>query len=105
MLEKTKSFVKDHKRGIVLTGCVVAGVITGVVLCKRFDKEMVDLGKQFCGKSVISWTETNNGFIDLERVKEILDANANNSAQFAIFREGPDPNAYIGILLSDDVII
>ena len=51
MLEKkTKSFVKDHKRGIVLTGCVVAGVITGVVLCKRFDKEMVDLGKRICGK-------------------------------------------------------
>ena len=96
--------MKDHQKEIVITGCVVAGIITGVIIRKRFDKKWVDFAKGFNGKSMISWT-WKNSFIDLERVKEILDANVNNSESFAIFREGPDPNAYVCVLLSDDVII
>ena len=105
MLEKTKSFVKDHQKEIVLTGCAVAGVVTGVILCKRFDKKMVDMGKTLVGKRWISWTQDGNGFMNLERVKEILDANANNSEPFAILREvqkGQD--AYICLMLSENVI-
>lgn len=107
MLEKAKSFVKDHEKEIVFTGGIIAGVIIGVILCKRFDKKMVDLGKQFSGKRAISWTPDGNGFMTLEKVKTILDANVNNSESFAIFREGldRDPSHYICLMMTDNVII
>jgi len=109
MLEKTKSFVKDHQKEIVITGCVVAGIVTGVILRKRFDKELVDMGKTLVGKRWITWVPENNGFMNSERVKEVLDANANNSEMFAIvrgYREIQEcKDAYTCLLLSDNVIM
>ena len=42
--------------------------------------------------------------INLERVKELLDLNADNNEMFAIFREGPNPKDYVCIRLSDNVV-
>lgn len=104
MLEEKRSFVKDHKKEILFAGCITGAVVAGVLIGKRIDKKWIDLGKKCAGKHVIGWVPIDS-FMNLERVKEILDANMNNPEPFAIFKEGPNPDGYICIMLSDNVII
>jgi hypothetical protein len=104
-MKNIKEIWRDHKLGIVagigIATSVVIGIIAVAIISKQeYNNETKRLTE---GKNVISWTP-NNKFMNLERVKEILDLNADNASQFAIFREGPDPNAYACILLSDDVV-
>lgn len=99
-MEKIKNFWNEHKVQI----CVIGGVIvvgTVIYLVTKNSKYKLDTK----GKKVIWWKDIDNGFMDIERVKDILDANNDNSSAFAIFREGPNPAEYSVIMLSDDVII
>ena len=58
------------------------------------------------GLKYIAWApQPEKGTMTLERVKEILDLNANNAAKFAIFREGLDPNAFACIKFDSNLII
>ena len=98
-MKNIKEFCKKHKKEIIFTSCLVGAVVIGVLVKGQHKKKLIELA----GKNVITWTP-GNSFINLEKVKEILDLNANNSELFAIFREGPDPNAYVCILLSDNVL-
>ena len=98
-MKNIKQIWKDHKTELAIAGCMVGAVIGLIVLHKVGTKKVVDC----TGKNVISWKPEAKS-ISLERVKEILDLNANSTAQFAIFREGLDPKAYECILLNDEVI-
>jgi len=99
-MKRVKEFCKNHKKELVVIGGVIVGAVVGAIIYKHLGTKSVD----YAGKNVISWTPGNT-FINLERVKEILDLNANNSEMFAIFREGPDPNAYACVLLSENVVV
>ena len=100
-MKNINEFCKDHKKEIVVTGLIIGGVVISALITKRiFTKNLIDL----TGKDVISWTP-NDKFMNLERVKEILDLNADNTSKFAIFREGLEPNQYAVILLDDNVIV
>lgn len=97
---KVKEFWRKHKTKI----CVVGGTIvvgTVIFLITKDSKYKLDLK----GKKAITWKDEDNGFMDIERVKAILDANKDNSSRFAIFREGPNPNEYVAIMMSDDVVM
>jgi preprotein translocase subunit SecF len=97
---KTVEFCKKYKKELVLTGLVIGGAVIGALITKRLvTKNLIDLK----GKSMISWTDNDNGFMNLEKVKEILDANANNSEAYAIFREGPSPDEYIAIAIGKPI--
>lgn len=103
MKEKLQNFYKKYRKPIIITGCLVG---TGVVvyLASKYTffakKEYMDLR----GKSIITWDpSTGTGTMNLDKVKEILEANKDNSSCFAIFREGPAPNEYIAIALDDTV--
>lgn len=97
---KVKEFWRKHKTKIcVIGGATIVGTV--VFLITKDSKYMLNAK----GKKAIIWDDINNGFMDIERVKAILDANKDNSSKFAIFREGPNPNEYVTILLSDDVVL
>lgn len=102
-MEKLKEFCKKHKKKLFIGSCIISGVVVGIVIDRRLlkNKRLIDI----TGKAAITWTPRHNGFMDLNRVREILDFNAGNSSSFAIFREGPDPDKYVCILLSKDVIL
>jgi hypothetical protein len=106
MFEKAKTFVKEHKKEIMCAGCVVGAIIGGVVIGKHINKTFVEYGKEVAGKKVIMWNPSkDHGFMSLERVKNFMEANAGNAAPYAVFREGPDPDAFVCILLDDKAII
>ena len=99
-ITKVKEFWRKHKTKI----CIIGGITivgTVVFLITKNSKFRVNLK----GKKAIIWDDINHGFMDLEKVKAILEANKDNSSRFAIFREGPNPTEYVTILLSDDVVI
>jgi hypothetical protein len=99
-MSNVKEFCKKHKKGIILTG-VVAGVVIGAIAKTKFNKRFIDVA----GKNWITWKSGNTGYMDLERVKEILDLNANNSEPFAIFRAPSGPTDYTCIQLSENLVL
>ena len=107
MFEKTKRFVKDHKYEIIAGATIAAaGIAVGMAIGKNANKDLVELGLCYQGKNSISWVpNANAGFMDLERVKTVLDANADNTSCFVIFREGLKSEDYTLIMMSDDVVI
>lgn len=95
MKEKIKKVWSEHKTEIIVGAVVVGGTIAIIASGKWKlvkSKEFVDLA----GKKMIYW-KPGNGTLTLDQVKEILDANVNTSAPFAIFREGPNPAEFICI--------
>jgi hypothetical protein len=99
-MNKIKKFWNDHKVIIyVIGGTIVVATLAYFLLKKKYP--MVDL----TGKNVICWKPENDKCMNLEKVKEFLDANKDSSAQLAIFREGPNPDEYIGIVMDDNFII
>lgn len=90
---------KNKKRIFIVGGTIVVGTV--VFLITKDSKYKLN----FKDKKVIWWKDEDNSFMDIERVKAILDANKDNSSQFAIFREGPNPNEYVTIVLSDDFVV
>ena len=98
-MEKLKNFCKDHKKELIVAGCVVGAIAIGLMTKGQLNRKFVDV----TGERYLTWRPTDNGFMSLERVKETLDANIGNSSKFAILKEGQD--AYIGILIDDGVIM
>lgn len=102
---KVKEFYNQNKKVILLTGCCILGstIVVGVVKYKLKKRSLVDMK----GSNIIMWKSEPDGdkFINLERVKEILDANAETKGSFAIFREGLDPDKYACILLDGNVVV
>ena len=99
-MKKLKDFWEESKAKILIVGGGVVVITTAVLL---HQKGGVKLPKN---ATRISWGPTKyDGTMNLERVKEILEANKDNSSMFAIFREGPNLNEYVTILLDDTVVI
>ena len=95
MKEKIKKVWSEHKTEIIIGAIVVGGVVTIIASGKWKlinSKNLVD----YTGKKVISW-KPGNGVVNLEEVKEILEANMTTSTPFAIFREGPNPADFVYI--------
>ena len=99
MKEKIKKVWSEHKTEIIVGAVVVGGVICAIVAKKHI--------VNFKGMKVIGWdpNQKDAGLMTLEEIKRILDLNANNTASFAIFREGLDPNAFACIKFDSNLII
>lgn len=93
---KAKEFYRKHKK-VILGGAVVTIVIVSVLLLVKNKKTVVDL----VGESVIHWKPT-DASMPLETVKKVLDLNATNLSQYAIFREGSDPSKYVCLVLGGE---
>lgn len=104
MLKKVKHFVRDHKGEIMLISAGAGAIVIGFAVGKMMNSDLVRMGKNVDGKSVISW-RPNGNFINLEEVKGILEANKDNMSQFALFREGGQSDDYVCVLLSNDVVM
>lgn len=84
---KLKKVWKEHKKKILITGGVTILSIGTYLLFKR---KIVDLSDE----CIIHWKPEKDKFINLEKVKEILDRNKDNTVKYAIFREGVNPDEY-----------
>jgi len=100
-MKDIKTFCKENKNKLISVGCIVGVAIIGAVIYTKTDKE--EVVNPYAGKDVISWTPEDK-FMNLERVKEIIDLNANNSESYAIFKEGVNTDEYSCISLSDGLI-
>lgn len=102
-MSKIKEFYKKHEKDINTIGSVVAITVGFMLVTKHYknkNKKLVDLK----GRSAIMWNKNQDGeIINIDRVKEILDLNADTTGAFAIFREGPRPDQYICLVLDSDV--
>ena len=96
-----KEFYKKYREPILITGCVVCTAVAAVILTKAHVIGKIERLDR--GKSILKWG-TPDSFMSLERSKEILDLNANNSERFAIFRDGSIPEDYVCITISDNVV-
>ena len=98
MKEKMQKLWKEHKVEIVMGTVIVGGVICAIVA----KKHLVNCK----GLRVIGWdpNQKDAGLMTLEEIKRILDLNAGNTAGFAIFREGLDPNAFTCVKFDDALI-
>lgn len=100
-MKSVKEFYKKYREPILITGCVVCTAVAAVILTKAHVIGKIERLDR--GKSILKWRSPGE-FMNLERVKEILDLNANNTEKFAIFREGPNPEDYICILVDKNVV-
>lgn len=101
-MKKLKEFWDEHKVEIILVGGVA--LVAGAMIAKhQFGKHFMNI----TGKRVISWRhDPKVGYMTLERVKEILDLNANNpNACFAMVKEPFTTNEYTAIWLNNSKII
>jgi len=96
-----KEFWKKHKTKVLVVGGVIVGGTIIFLATKKIAKQylLTDL-KDY---DVIRW-KGGSGDFTYEKVLEILEKNKNNNSSFAIFREGPNPDAFTAIKLSDDVV-
>ena len=100
-MNKIKEFYTKHKKVIIGGVVVVVGIgVSTIVLKKMPKKQMLDV----TDKASITWKPDGKTF-NLEEVKKCLDANAESSAMFAIFREGPKPEEYAIIRLNDSAML
>lgn len=107
MFEKGKKFIKDHKYEIIAGATIAAaGVAVGMIISGKLNGRLIELGKRVDGKGCLTWFESDNGFMNLDTVKAVLEANAENNSRFAIFRDGLNtPNDYICICSPKDGFI
>lgn len=104
MLEKVKKFVKDHEKEIKIAGYVAGGIIVGIFVVKYANKKGAK--KFFEDHQCIAWPKNPDvAKANLDQVKELLELNTNNAASFAIFREGPNPNEFECVRLTQDLIL
>lgn len=97
---KLKKFWDDHKVVICVVGGVVV-VATAAYFLLKNKRPIVDLAN----KKAINWEPKADSSMTLEKVKEFLEANKETTAQFAIFREGPNPNEYVTIVMDNEFVI
>ena len=95
---KVKEFWQKHKTKVYWVGgtLVAVGAATWLILKDRTFMEIT-------GRHGLAW-DPPTGSMNLEEVKSILDVNADNSAKFAIFREGLEPDKYVAIFMDDKMV-
>ena len=97
MKEQIKKVWAEHKKEIIIGAVVVGGIATVLITKKMTIASGMEKMK---GWKTIGWKpDPSKGTMNLDRVKELLDLNAANTAQYAIFREGPNPAEYVCIML------
>lgn len=103
MKEQIKKVWAEHKKEIIIGAVVVGGVATVLITKKMTIAAGMEKMK---GLKSICWNpnQPGSGPMTLDRIKEILDLNAANTAQYAIFREGPNPADYICIMFDHDLV-
>jgi len=105
-MNKIKGFLKRNKRSIIIGGIVIGIVATAIVLKRNGLFETQPLQWDAEGMKFIAWKENlQTGFMTKDRVIEVLEANANNEVPFAIYREGPNPNEYVTIILGENFVM
>jgi hypothetical protein len=99
MNNKIKTFWDKHKTKILIVGGATV-VVGSYLIYKKFGvnvKNLKDNGT-IIGK-------LDDGVFSLEKVKEILDLNKDVNSMYAIFREGPNLDEYVLVMLDDNVIV
>lgn len=101
---KLKEFWNQNKEVVIASSIVVGSIAIGVFLSRsakiRADK-MTDIQLR---SLVWAPVEGPSKYFNLEEVKTVLDANAENNSLYAIFREGISPDKYEIINLAGEFV-
>lgn len=98
-----KKFIKNHKKEIII-GTVVTISVVGLIVKIKHGKRLKLVNLR--GLNAITWDANQpETFMTLERVKELLDLNANNDSMFAIFKEFAEADKYVCLILNDSVAL
>lgn len=91
---KLKEFWNQNKEVVIASSIVVGSIAIGVFL-SRSAKIRADKMTNIQLRSLV-WepVEGPSKYFNLEEVKTVLDANAENNSLYAIFREGISPDKY-----------
>lgn len=91
---KLKEFWNQNKEVVIASSIVVGSIAIGVFL-SRSAKIRADKMTEIQLRSLV-WApvEGPSKYFNLEEVKTVLDANAENNSLYAIFREGISPDKY-----------
>ena len=101
---KLKEFWNQNKEVVIASSIVVGSIAIGVFL-SRSAKIRADKMTEVQLRSLV-WApvEGPSKYFNLEEVKTVLDANAENNSLYAIFREGISPDKYEIINLAGEFV-
>lgn len=99
-MKSIKTLYEENKEKIKVLGCVVGVAVISTVAYK-LNKRFVVVDRNVYSSLV--WKPCGT-FMNLERAKEILDLNADNTERFAIFKNGIKPDDYSCIIVSGNVL-
>lgn len=101
---KLKEFWNQNKEVVIASSIVVGSIAIGVFL-SRSAKIRADKMTNIQLRSLV-WApvEGPSKYFNLEEVKTVLDANAENNSLYAIFREGISPDKYEIINLAGEFV-
>lgn len=101
---KLKEFWNQNKEVVIASSIVVGSIAIGVFL-SRSAKIRADKMTEIQLRSLV-WApvEGPSKYFNLEEVKTVLDANAENNSLYAIFREGISPDKYEIINLAGEFV-
>ena len=101
---KLKEFWNQNKEVVIASSIVVGSIAIGVFL-SRSAKIRADKTTEIQLRSLV-WApvEGPSKYFNLEEVKTVLDANAENNSLYAIFREGISPDKYEIINLAGEFV-
>ena len=101
---KLKEFWNQNKEVVIASSIVVGSIAIGVFLSKSA-KIRADKITEIQLRSLV-WApvEGPSKYFNLEEVKTVLDANAENNSLYAIFREGISPDKYEIINLAGEFV-
>ena len=101
---KLKEFWNQNKEVVIASSIVVGSIAIGVFL-SRSAKIRADKITEIQLRSLV-WApvEGPSKYFNLEEVKTVLDANAENNSLYAIFREGISPDKYEIINLAGEFV-
>lgn len=71
LINKTKTFIKRHKRGVFYVGCAVTGFIIGHKIGKHFNKEIEEAFKAGHRIDNLSYNSAAVKVIGIEKAAEI----------------------------------
>ena len=101
---KLKEFWNQNKEVVIASSIVVGSIAIGVFLSRSAKIRANKMTEIQLRSLVWAPVEGPSKYFNLEEVKTVLDANAENNSLYAIFREGISPDKYEIINLAGEFV-
>lgn len=97
-MNKLKKFWNDHKAVICIVGTTIVIGTAAALILKKYGNRFIPLD---C--TGVHWKDPGTR-MNLEKVKEVLEANKEIASRFVIVKDGKHANQYLTVISSDNFI-